>query len=66
MDTLGILTDAQARFYTCCLVLILEHFFLKRVVYRDLKPESIHIDEQGYPKLQDFATAKIVRDRTAT
>mmetsp|Transcript_3225 Transcript_3225/g.2968 ORF Transcript_3225/g.2968 Transcript_3225/m.2968 type:complete len:145 (+) Transcript_3225:1-435(+) len=36
------------------------------IVYRDLKPENIMIDEEGYPKLIDFGTAKIIQGRTYT
>jgi len=45
---------------------VLEHLFTKRIVYRDLKPESITIDDEGYPKFTEFSTAKIVKDKTNT
>lgn len=63
---LGILSDQDARFYISCLLLTLEYLQEKKVIYRDLKPENIIIDEDGYPKLIDFGTAKVVEGRTYT
>ena len=66
LNEIGVLSDTQGKFYTACLLLVLEHFYEKRIVYRDLKPESITIDASGYPKFTEFSTAKIVKDRTNT
>ena len=64
---LGLLQDTDAKFYTSCLVLILEHLHERDIIYRDLKPENIMVDNLGYPKLIDFGTAKIVtQGRTFT
>ena len=63
---LGLLSSEDARFYTCCLLIILEHLHEREIVYRDLKPENVMTDEDGYPKLIDFGTAKIVVGRTYT
>lgn len=56
----------EAKFYSACLVLILEHLHERKIVYRDLKPENIMIDLEGYPKLVDFGMAKIVKNRTCS
>ena len=64
MDAL--LTSEEARFYVACIMIILEHLHERDIIYRDLKPENIMIDEDGYPKLIDFGTAKIVTSRTYT
>ena len=64
---LGLLQDGDAKMYTGCLVLILEHLHEREIIYRDLKPENIMVDDMGYPKLIDFGTAKIVaQGRTFT
>jgi cGMP-dependent protein kinase len=63
---LGLLTDCDAKFYMACLVLIVEYMQDRDIVYRDFKPENIMVDEEGYPKLIDFGTAKFASGRTFT
>mmetsp|Transcript_10577 Transcript_10577/g.20378 ORF Transcript_10577/g.20378 Transcript_10577/m.20378 type:complete len:883 (+) Transcript_10577:129-2777(+) len=63
---LGLLKDRDAKFYIACLVLVIEYLQERDIVYRDFKPENIMIDEEGYPKVIDFGTAKIVHGRTFT
>jgi cGMP-dependent protein kinase len=63
---MGLLSDADCKFHVACLILILEHLHERDIVYRDLKPENIMIDDQGYPKLIDFGTAKVIDRRTYT
>lgn len=60
------MNDATVKFYTCCLLEILDHIHEREILYRDLKPENIMIDQEGFPKLIDFGTAKIVQGRTYT
>lgn len=55
------LTEDVARFYIASIVLALEYLHENKVVYRDLKPENVLIDQQGYPKLGDFGFAKVLK-----
>jgi cGMP-dependent protein kinase len=53
-----VLSRAQAQFYTGSLVLVLEELSDRNILYRDLKPENVMLDQQGYLKLIDFGIAK--------
>lgn len=58
--------EEKSVFYISCLLLVLKFLHERHIVYRDLKPENVMIDEDGYPKLIDFGTAKIIKNRTFT
>jgi len=49
--------DKQAKFYAACVVLILEHMHNLDIIYRDLKPENLLVDQFGYVKMIDFGFA---------
>lgn len=53
-----VLTRDQAQFYVGALLLALESLYERNIVYRDLKPENVMLDSQGYLKLIDFGIAK--------
>jgi len=55
-----------ARFYAAHIALIFETLHSKNIIYRDLKPENLLLDETGYLKLADFGFAKKVEDKTYT
>eukprot|EP00913_Durusdinium_trenchii_P014671 g13764.t1 len=57
-----VLGRAQAQFYTGSLVIVLEELSERNILYRDLKPENVMLDAQGYLKLIDFGIAKKLPD----
>ena len=63
---LGLLNEVDTRFYSACILIMIEHLHEREIIYRDLKPENIVVDDEGYPKMIDFGTAKFIKGRTFT
>jgi len=53
-------------FYSAEIVSAIEYLHSLNIVYRDLKPENLLLDNVGHIKITDFGFAKIVEDRTWT
>jgi len=60
------LFDQPAKFYAASVVSMFSYMHNLKVIYRDLKPENLLLDKDGYLKLVDFGFAKILNDRTWT
>ncbi len=58
--------EQQARFYAFLLADTLAYIHSKKYVYRDLKPENVLIDSDGYPILIDFGFAKHCPEKTVS
>ena len=62
----GTVPLGDAWFYSACVISAFEHMQSKNVVYRDLKPENLMLDRDGYIKVVDFRFAKVLNGRTHT
>ncbi|KAG0190973.1 cAMP-dependent protein kinase [Apophysomyces sp. BC1034] len=62
----GRFTNDMTRFYASEIVLAIEYLHSKDIIYRDLKPENLLVDQQGHIKITDFGFSKKVEDRTWT
>uniref|UniRef100_A0A452U7J4 G protein-coupled receptor kinase n=1 Tax=Ursus maritimus TaxID=29073 RepID=A0A452U7J4_URSMA len=53
----GVFSEADMRFYAAEIILGLEHMHNRFVVYRDLKPANILLDEHGHVRISDLGLA---------
>ncbi|GAB9466740.1 hypothetical protein Gpo141_00004106, partial [Globisporangium polare] len=61
-----LLENDHARFFASNVLMAIEYLHDRDIVYRDLKPENLLLDADGYLKVIDFGFAKVVEDRTYT
>ena len=56
----------ETQFYIGSILLIIEYLHKKFIAHRDIKPSNMMIDSNGYLKMIDFGTAKVLTDYTST
>ncbi|CAE8623358.1 unnamed protein product [Polarella glacialis] len=57
---------SASAFYVACILAAIEHLHDRRIVYRDLKPENVLLNEPGYARLCDMGFARFVLGKTNT
>jgi len=59
-------SEKHAKYYIAGTVYAFEHLHERRIIYRDLKPENLLLNELGHTKLTDMGLAKFVIGKTYT
>lgn len=54
----GHFDETTTRFYVSCVIEAFDYLHSRNIIYRDLKPENMLLDQFGYAKLTDFGFAK--------
>ncbi|KAL7742421.1 hypothetical protein ACLKA6_019052 [Drosophila palustris] len=62
----GSFEDNAAQFIIGCVLQAFEYLHARGIIYRDLKPENLMLDERGYVKLVDFGFAKHIGNSAKT
>ena len=58
--------EARTKFYACQILLGIDHLHSEDIIYRDLKPENVIMDDVGNVCLTDFGMAKRLKGDTTT
>merc|ERR550534_2138177 len=58
--------EKVARFYVACVVEAFGCMHSHDIIFRDLKPENVVLDQTGWAKVTDFGFAKVVKEKTYT
>ena len=61
---IDLLDNEQAQYYIGSMILAIEYLHSLKIIYRDIKPENIMIDNHGRLRLIDMGTAKILKSKT--
>jgi serine/threonine protein kinase len=60
------IAEPDAKFYALIIADTIAYMHQKNIIFRDLKPENVLIDKDGYPNIIDFGFAKFCKDKTYT
>ena len=53
-------TEGMVRFYTAQMAMALQYMHDNKILYRDLKPENVLLDKDGYIKITDYGLSKVI------
>ncbi|XP_067879682.1 rhodopsin kinase GRK1-like [Heterodontus francisci] len=54
--------ELRACFYTAQITCGLEHLHQNRIIYRDLKPENVLLNDDGHVRISDLGLATVLKD----
>ena len=54
--------EKDVRFFTACLVSVLEYLHGRGIIHRDVKPENLLLDQYGYLNLTDLGISQKLED----
>ena len=63
IHSMGAFNEDRARFYAAEILVGIQHLHEANIVYRDLKPENVLLDDAGHVRISDLGLAIHVPDR---
>ncbi len=63
---IGILSTTDSQFYVASMILLLEYLAGMEIVVRDLKPDNLIVDQNGYLSLISLSSSKRINDKHKT
>ena len=62
LNKFGRISEIECKFIICCIILALEYIHSNKIIHKDLKPENLIFDQEGYIHLTDFGISKKLND----